>query len=237
MTEIATALAGSLALAACHALTRFLHRLPPAYGGTLAGISGGVGLAYVFLYLLFELATEGAPHVHALIPIGPQPLGTLFILLLVAVSTTHLIAIHLEQTVDRQDDHRGYALLFIAYNFLAGAGAWEEAHWGGINLAFYVAAIGLHLLANERFLLHLCPEAHTWPWRCALAGAPVLGCLLAIVLGPQPGMLYTALTLVAGGTIITVIRRELPDRPNFNLVGFVLGLAGYAALIHATWRF
>jgi hypothetical protein len=237
VNHLALAIAGSLALAGFHVLTLFLKNLPGRYRTTLTSVSGGVGLAYAFLYLLFELATEGAPKIHALAPLGPEPLATLFVLLLGAVSATYIVQLGFEKTPSPRDDHRGFALLFLTYNFLAGAGVAEEATWGAPNLAFYATSIGFHLLFNDLFLLHHYHTAHTSRWRSALGAAPVLGCGLAAGFDFLAGALYGSIALVAGGTITNVLRRELPELQSFRPIAFIGGLVGYAALIFASWRF
>lgn len=237
MNHLVLAMTGSLALAGFHVLTLFLKDLPARYRATLTSVSGGAGLAYVFLYLSFELATEGAPKIHALMPLGPEPLATLFVLLLGALSATYILQLEFERTPSPHDDHRGFALLFLAYNFLAGTGVVEEATWGARNLAFYVTAIGLHLLFNDLFLQHRYPVAHTSRWRSALGAAPVLGCGLAAGFNIPAGALYGSLALVADGTITDAFRNELPERRSFRAIAFIAGVAGYGALIFATWRF
>lgn len=234
MGELA-AVAGSVLLALVHLLTPRLARLSPARLTALASFSGGAGLAYVFLYLLFELVRFGAAKIHQLLPLTPEPLETLFLFLLCAVAGLYLVQAMLESSPHRRDDYVGSALLFVVYNFLTGAGLLEEAHGGLLNLAFYLVAIGMHLLFNDQFLLHLggTPRAR---WRIALAIAPVAGCILSIVATVGDGVLYLALTVIAGSTIINVVRHELPGahrRPGF----FVSGVLLYAALIFATWRF
>lgn len=231
------ALAGSLALAGFHGLTPFLRTILDRYHAALGSVAAGTGLAYVFLYLLFELVTEGASKIHALIPLGPAPLETLFVLLLGALSATYIVQMQFERTPGSGDDHRGFALLFLTYNVLAGAGLVEEATWGALNLALYVTAIGVHLLFNELFLLHHYPTNHTATWRLALGIAPVAGCGLAIAFGVPAGILYIALAMVAGGTITNALRRELPEMRSFRPIAFVAGAVVYAALIFATWRF
>lgn len=231
------ALVGSLALAGFHGLTALLRAMPDRHLATFNSVAAGAGLAYVFLYLLFELATEGAPKIHELVPLGPGPLETLYIFLLGALSATYVVQLHFEKTPSPVDDHRGFALMFITYNVLAGAGLLEEASWGALNLAFYVAAIGLHLLFNDLFLLHRYPTEHTLSWRVALGIAPVCGYGLATALGVPAGVLYIALAIVAGGTITNVLRRELPEALNFRPLAFIAGVVVYATLIFATWRF
>lgn len=230
------AIAGSLVLAGAHALTMPLERISPRHGIWLGSLAGGVGLAYVCLYLLFELVTQGAGPLHTVLPIGTQPLQALFLLLLAGLSAAYVLQMRLLKTPDPHDDHRGYGYFFIFYNLLAGAGVAEEARWGVLNLAFYVVALGLHLLFNDRFLLHLSPKSHTRRWRAALAAAPVIGCVLAVGLNPPESVLYALLTLVAGGTIINVMRLELPASEHFHARAFLVGVIGYATLMMITWR-
>lgn len=96
--ETATALAGSLTLATFQILTPKVMHLPERYHASLKSFSAGTGLAYVLLYLLFELVKDGAPKIHALLPLGPEPLETLFMLLLAALSANYLLQAYLEES-------------------------------------------------------------------------------------------------------------------------------------------
>lgn len=237
MSAVALSFAAALVLAGFHAFTPALLRLPSRHQGRLASFSGGAGLAYVFLYLLFELVRNGATEIHALAPVGPDPLETLFIVLLSALSATYVLQMHLQKTVDLRNDHRGYVALFLTYNVLVGAGLLEEARWGALNLAFYVAALGLHLLFNDVFLQHSFRHVHRGTWRAALASGPLVGCFVATALAVPEGVLYGLLAVIAGGTIVNVFRRELPEVQSFRPVAFIGGVAAYALLIFANWRF
>ena len=231
------ALAGSAFLAGAHLLAPLLADLPHQRREALSSFSGGAGLAYVFLYLLFELTTVGAPKIHALMPLGPDPAETVFIFLLGAFVLVYLVHVELEKSPQPHDDHLGYALLFASYNFLAGAGVAEEALGGATNTAFYVLAIGLHMLFNDVFLMHVHPAAPHWRWRALLVAMPLAGTALAAGYGLPEGVLYALLALVAGGTIINVLRNELPGPSSFRPMVFTAGVLTYAALIFATWRF
>lgn len=237
MGETLAALAGSLVLASAYALTPGITRLPERFLASLNSFAGGTGLAYVMLYLLFELAKYGAPKIHDLLPLGPEPLETLFILLLGAMAASYLLQVHMAQSPSLQDDYLGFAVSFLVYNFLAGTGLVEEAHAGLPNLVFYVTALGLHLLFNDIFLMHLGPSAHHWRWRAALAAMPVIGCALAAGFALPDGVLYGMLALIAGSTVINIVRHELPSPHNFKSVAFVTGVIVYATLIMATWQF
>ncbi|HJW26680.1 MAG TPA: hypothetical protein VJ576_17415 [Rhodocyclaceae bacterium] len=237
MGDIMAAFLGSLVLAAVHALSPVLTRLPERHQALLSSFSGGVGLAYVFLYLLFELAKFGAPKIHALLPLGPEPLETLFILILGALSIFHLLQSYVEKSPDPRDDYLGFAVLFLVYNLLAGTGVVEEARGGALNLGLYVVALSLHLLFNDTFLSHICPVAHRWPWRLGLAAMPVMGCAFAAGFALPEGILYGLLAVVAGGTIINVLHHELPRPSSLHPASFVTGVVIYAGLIAALWRF
>ena len=234
---IVQGLFGSLMLAGIHAFTSVLNRIPERHQAQIESISGGVGLAYVFLYLLFELVRDGAPLVHALLPIGPEPVESLAILLAASVCGAYLLQTQLERTTHVSGQHRALAAFFVAYNFLAGAGLVEEARWGALNVAIYVAAVGLHLLCNERLLIHLYGRAHGPSWRTTFAAAPVLGFMIAAGFRPPESALYVVLTVVAGATIINVVRRELPGALRIRPFPFLLGFVGYGSLILAKWRF
>lgn len=237
MDERLAAFAGSLALAGAHALAPLVMRLPQRHLARLHSFSGGAGLAYVFLYLLYELARFGAPMIHAVLPLGPEPLETLFILLLAALLANYLLQVRLQATPSTVDDYIGFATSFLVYNFLAGCGLVEEASGGALNLVFYVAALGLHLLFNDLFLAHLGAATHHWRWRAALAAMPAIGCALAAAGAVPAGVQYAMLAVIAGGTVINVLRHELPSPESVLVAPFVAGALVYAGLIFITWRF
>jgi hypothetical protein len=93
------------------------------------------------------------------------------------------------------------------------------------------------MLFNDLFLHHVCPGAHTWRWRAGLIAAPVVGCTIVTAFSVPEGLLYALLAYVAGGTVINVLRFELPGVPEFRPLAFTAGIILYAALIFATWRF
>lgn len=237
MTPAALALLGATALAGAHAPTPLFERASARNRLVLANVSGGAGLAYVCLYLLFQLANKGAAKIHAWLPLGPAPLETLFLLLLAALSISYALQATLQGLSDLRHDYYGQLAFFVVYNLLAGTGLLEEARSGALGLDFYVVALGLHMLFNERFLAHLCPAAHTWRSRLALALAPLLGCGCAIAFRLPAGVLYALLTAIASGTLINVVHRELPKPEQFRPVAFLVGVVVYAALIIGTWHF
>lgn len=234
--QVALALGGSAVLAAVHWLVPPVQRLPERIQAWLRSFSGGAGLSYVLLYLLFQLTGSGAPAIHALLPLTPDARETVFLLLLVAVTATYLVQAHLSKTPGQRDDFLGYALVFLAYNLLAGAGLVEEAVGNILNLAFYVVAISMHMLANALLLHHLDPGSHHRRWHLALAAMPVAGCAAAAVLAPPEGLLYMALALIAGSTVIQVVRQELPSPESVQPTAFLTGAALYTVVIMATWR-
>jgi hypothetical protein len=86
MNAILLAFLGSLALAGFHAFVSVLNRIPERHQAALDSIAGGVALAYVFLYLLFELVRDGAPPIHDLLPLGPEPVESLAVILAASIA-------------------------------------------------------------------------------------------------------------------------------------------------------
>jgi uncharacterized membrane protein YkvI len=232
----ALAIVGAFALAAVHALTPLMEASSRRHQALVASVVGGMGLSYVFVYLLFRLAKYGAPEIHRLLPIGPDALETMFVVLLTAVATAYLLQIQLLRRPGCAMNHAGTATYWTLYNVVAGAALVEEAQRGWVRLALYAIAIGCHIGINDWFLLHLCPERHRGIWRLGLTAAPLVGCLIVLGLEVPAGALYLLLTLVAGFTVITTIRLELPGPADFQAAGFLGGLLFYALLILATWQ-
>jgi hypothetical protein len=96
MPVTAAALCASAVLAAAHLVAPGVARLPARWLEPMGSLSGGAGLAYVVLYLLFELARFGAPKIHAVLPLGPEPLESLFVLLLCALVANYLLQARLQ---------------------------------------------------------------------------------------------------------------------------------------------
>lgn len=232
----ALAIAGSLALVSAHAVTRLMKSSSRRNQALVGSIVGGVGLSYVFLYLLFRLAKYGGAAIHGLLPLGPDALETMFMVLLAAVASAYVLQIHLLRRPGCALNYAATATYWILYGMLAGGALVEEAQRGWFRLGLYVIAIGCHLGINDWFLSNLCPERHRGPWRVTLVVAPMIGCLAVLGLAVPPGVLYLLLTLVAGLTIINTIRLELPDPPAFRTSGFLAGLLLYAMLIISTWQ-
>ena len=232
----ALAIVGALTLVAAHAATPMMEASSRRDQSLVASIVGGMGLSYVFLYLLFRLAKYGGAEIHRVLPIGPDALETMFMVLLVAVATAYVLQIHFLRRPGCALNHAGTITYWILYNMVAGAALVEEAQRGWVRLALYVVAIGCHIGVNDWTLSHLCPERHRGIWRVALVTAPLIGCLIVLGLEVPMGMLYLLLTLVAGLTIITTIRLELPGPTSFHAPGFLGGMLFYALLILATWQ-
>jgi hypothetical protein len=71
--------------------------------------------------------------------------------------------------------------------------------------------------------------------RWLVAFAPLLGAVLWDALLPE-AMLFVALALIAGSTLVQVVHDELPTPRASNVRAFLLGTALYAALSVLRWR-
>ena len=98
----------------------------------------------------------------------------------------------------------------------------------------FVVALGLHFLVNDHALVEHHGDRYRSRGRWWLVG----GLLVGWAVGSAPSIrlpdviLALALSYIAGGTILNILRHELPDTDRSADVGaFVLGAAGYTALL------
>jgi hypothetical protein len=66
---------------------------------------------------------------------------------------------------------------------------------------------------------------------------PLVGWVPAAFGALSEGVQYAMLTVVAGGTIINIMREEMPSPRRVRVVAFLAGVLLYAGLIVTTWRF
>lgn len=226
------ALPAALLLAGVPLLADLIGRWTPRANVAYANFAGGASLSYVFLYLLFQLSRDGAGAMHALVPLGPAPLETLFLVLLGAVAAFHVLYSR-PAPVTYEADFWSDAI----YNVLVGFALAEEALEGPLALGLYTLALGLHLVFADHALRHHHAELHLGIRRVVIAAGPLLGATTAVVLELSKGPLYFPLAIVAGGLVVRVLQRELPRQEGLRPLPYVVGLVAYGALILATWTF
>ena len=228
-------LAAAVVLALVHLFAerlRFLHGLPRS---RWLSIAGGISVAYVVVHLLPELAE----YQQSLDEAGPPLLravegGHIYVLTLVG-----LVVFYGMELWARKDRGQGGAhdapavttgftiLLYTLYNGVIGyllvrreGGLWAFAF-----------AMGLHFFINDHALREQHVTAYRRYGRWLVSAAVVLGAAigsLTVVPEPVVGLL---LALIGGGTILNVLKEELPEERESRFGAFVAGAVAYTLVL------
>ena len=258
---VAAAVSGLLSvvvLAVLHLLAPRIRRLPGVPEYATASFAGGIAVAYVFLHLLPELS-EGNEELREVLGEegAPSPLLGLEVFLVALVGFVAFYG--LERLAERSKDHDGgeggdggvpggsavragsgdapvfrlHLGSFLVYNGIIAYTlplSYRTSVWFAV---LFTVAMGLHFVLSDRGLEeHYGSRFDRWPPRLLLAGALVLGWLLAVVFAPTGSLVVTLLTaFLAGSILLNVFKEEIPPTRRSHYGWFVVGLASYALLL------
>lgn len=257
-TAVLLALASTALLATLHLLAPRIRKLPAVPERATASFAGGLAVAYVFLHLLPELATGDSELAEVLgDEAGPTPLTELGIFLVALVGFTLFYG--LERLAQRRHpardpDPRGatpeaaagrghrssdvrvfwvHLTSFAAYNAVITYTLPSTYRTGVAFAVLFTIAMGLHFVLSDRGL----EEDYGALFdrrapRLLLAGALVLGWVLATLFAPTRALTVSLLTaFLAGSVLLNVFKEELPPARQSSLPWFLIGLGLYAALL------
>ncbi|MCB1884328.1 MAG: hypothetical protein KDG89_10090 [Geminicoccaceae bacterium] len=231
-------------MAAVHVLgyrMRFLSYVPRS--GWLSA-AGGVAVAYVIVHVLPELAGyrehlgPGLADRALGLPVG-EVLVYLFTLLgLVAFYGVERLAQRYRRAPTRARDvpppplvFRVHMATYAVYNALIGYLVLHREVKGLPSLLFFTVAMALHFLVNDRGLAQEHGAAYERVGRWLLAGAAVAGWLIGLFLPVPMGVLAALFAVLAGGTILNVMKEELPEERQSRFLPFLGGAAAYTVLL------
>jgi hypothetical protein len=259
-TALVLALASTAVLAALHLLAPRIRKLPLIPERATASFAGGLAVAYVFLHLLPELA-RGSEELRELFGEegSPSPLLEFGIFIVALVGFLAFYA--LERLAERSqhgvgapsgdEAARGERLpepgtgdrgvfrvhlgSFLIYNAIITYTLPSTYRTGLFFAVLFTVAMGLHFVLSDRGLEeHYGRLFDRWPPRLMLAGALVLGWVLALFFAPTRSVTVSVLTaLLAGGILLNVFKEEIPSARRSSLRWFTVGLVSYALLLGA----
>lgn len=230
------ALGGSAALSVgLWLVSNALTRMSLARERLVASFAGGVSLAFVLLELFVELA-EGASHaLHDVVRVGPEPIHTTALLILAGAVATFAAHVH---NARHAESWRSYVLALgpqALYGVLVGAALDGEVHESWRSFSVFLLAMVLHLGVTEHRLAAQFPGEHRGPWRAVALGAPLVGALFWIVGAPGHAWLQVLLALVAGATIPSVFREEIPPARDVRIGVLFSGITLFGLLVEVRW--
>ena len=225
---------------------RFISLLPRSRWLSAAG---GVGVAYVFVHVLPELAEFQHGFGGALEERGVMARIETHVYVLALVGLTIFYGLDRLAVVSRTadddpgNDGRGsehpaggvfwlHVVTFALYNGLIGYLLLHREDAGPRGVTLYAVAMGLHFLINDFGLHQHFPTRYRHAGRFVLAAAVLLGWLVGY-LGPSPDpLLIGALFgLLAGGIVLNTLKEELPEGRDSSFWAFLLGTLAFSGLL------
>lgn len=203
--------------------------------------AGGISVAYVFVHVFPEL--QEAQHHFS------ESLGeTWFDHHVYVVAMLGLIVFYgLELFVQREgpdrDDResarrdaavfRLHLAMFVLYNALIGYLLVHRVEQDVRGLLLFAFAYALHFIVNDHGLSSHHRTRYRRIGRWLLSAAVLAGWLAGLVLEVSEGTVHVLFALLAGATILNVLKEELPEDRQSRFLPFVGGAFGYAALMLA----
>ena len=205
--------------------------------------ASGVSVAYVFLDLMPDLAEQ-----QVLIDqtgLFPGLDRHIYILALVGVTVSLWVETASRESRRRrraigEPDETGNAtfwismISFVVLNAAIGYAVASPGDRAVEPLWMFALAMGLHFAANDHSLIEHHGKRYQHIGRWLLVAGLVVGWLIGILPGVdiRPDVLALVLAYVAGGTIMNILRHELPDTDrSTDVVAFAAAAAVYGVLL------
>lgn len=222
----------AFALAAAAPLGQVLRRGSHRRVRAMESFAAGVSLAYVIVDLLVELTAVGAQHVHSTLPIGPTNERSLFAVVLVGATAWYVVGALTSRVGRRPLRHGAFLMPRVIYGLFVGGASGLEAEHGTRQLLLFELPMLLHLTVVESHTRRAFESRYTGALRVF---APLVGAAAWVFLGISEAVLFMALALVAGSTVVQIIQTELPSPAVARMGPFLLGVCVYSAMVAARW--
>lgn len=241
---LAATLACALAFTALHLGVVRMAALHGARRSGWLSAAGGIAVAYVFLHLLPDLIEHNAVLAGASGAADWLADRIVYLVALAGLVIFYALERGLQSSrrrhlaahgVDRPHDSVFWVHIgaFAVTNLLIGYLLLHREVPGFVSLALFAVALGVHLLASDVGLLLHHKRLYRRRARWVLAAAVLTGWLLGAAVALPPAAISLIFAFLAGSVIMNVIKDELPAERDSRVLPFVLGAAGYAAVILA----
>ena len=231
-------LLAAVALAAVHLLAGHVRSLGVLPRSSWLSAGAGASVAYVFVHLLPELAV-GHRVVGALQMLGGSLDRYVYLVALAGFVLFYGLETLARRRAPRESDAVSPGVFWIhvgsfsVYNALIGYLLVHRESGGRVALALFAVAMALHVLVNDHGLrAHFRDRYHDhgrWLLSAAVVGGWAVGQAVAV----REAVLHLLFAVLAGGVVLNVIKEELPEHRESRFWPFLLGAAGYAAVLLA----
>jgi len=205
-------------------------------------MAAGVSVAYVFVDVLPELASQNQAIVSAAgnapLLFAEQRIYVLALMSFVALyGIEHLVLASRKEGGGVNDVTANDAIYrlhlwgFAAYSALIGYLLSERAERGHLALTVYTVAMTVHFLIVDHSLFEQHRERYARVGRWTLAISVVAGASFGMITSLSDVVFARLFALLAGGVVITSLRAELPDEREGRFWPFCLGAVIFAAVL------
>jgi len=203
--------------------------------------AAGISVAYVFVDVLPELATQNdalraAAQGAALFP--EQRIYLLALLSFVVMyGLDHIVLSRREQrrsSIERGESDAAYWLHisgYAAYSALIGYLLVERVERGYVALAVYALAMSVHFIVVNHSLTEEHGKLYSSQGHWVLAASVIGGCVAGSVLAISDETFARLFALLAGGVVITSLRSELPDDRSGRFWPFCIASVVFAGVL------
>ena len=222
----------AVALGAVHLFAHRLRFLDGVPRSRWLSLAGGASVAYIFVYLLPELAALQADLVAGL----GERLTFLerHVYLLALVGLTAFYGLERAAKAAGAEKAEGVYRLHMAsyglYNLLVGYLLVEQPA-DSLSLLLFFLAMGFHFLVNDYGLRQHFETAFVRRGRWFLAGAVLVGWGVGVVTPLSRLLLSVLLALLSGGVVLNTLKEELPEERESRFGSFLLGAVLYTTLL------
>jgi len=232
-----------LALAIVHVCAGTTSALRRQWQPRVLSAASGISVAYVFLDLLPALADRQnlidrsgflpdlERHVYIMAVVG------LTVAFWVETASRSSRRRHRDAGEANQTGNATFSLSVLSFCIFNGTIGYAVASPGDEAvepLWMFAIAMGLHFMANDHSLVEHHGERYQRVGRWLLCGGLLAGWIVGTVprLEVRPEALALVLAYIAGGTIMNILRHELPDTDrSADVASFAAAAAIYGALV------
>ena len=228
--------------AAIHLFIGKLHFLDAVPRSRWLSAAGGVAVAYVFLHILPELSGHQQTFAEGL-GLGEQAAEAwVYLVALAGLSMFYGLERAAKASRSRSRAKTGKDQVeaeifwihigsFGLYNALIGYLLLHRDESGLWPLIIYFVAMSLHFVTNDFGLREDHKEGYDRRGRWIIAAAVMAGWALGAMTEISELVIGFLFAFLAGGVVLNVLKEELPEDRQSRFLPFLLGLAGYAALL------
>ncbi|MFC4245773.1 hypothetical protein ACFOZ7_01935 [Natribaculum luteum] len=231
-------------LAGVHAFAGRASRLGEVPRSQWLSVAGGAAVAYVFVHLLPEVGEAARTVVETLaVPVTLLE-RHVYVVALVGFVTFYGLERYAAvasgrkgaggRRIDAGSERTRFWIhvgSFAVYNALIGYLLVHREAPGALGLVLYATAMGLHMLVNDYGLRGHYGDAYHRVGRWLLAGSVLVGTAVGYLTVVHEAAIALALSFLAGGVVLNVIKEELPAERESRFGAFAAGAGSYAALL------